>query len=315
MSERVSSSFDQINSCCLKTLIDSLKIIQRNKHIYFSIFAFLSLPLSLLHFSLTLSSYPIKSQILHLEYLATRTPTRFEARQVWRESREVAINLLHLKLLYFLPCYLFSLIAAITVVVSTESVYNKGPTSIKLAFAAIKPIWTRPVVTSICIYAIQILYSAVPYTLAAVIGSSSSRLRFVIWVIGLGAELYIIAVSEIGLVVSIVERRFGWDAIRVGSDLMEGRRIFGWVLCGLMAVLTGGIGRRMEGLMVLESEYLAEEPKWTVKEGWEKAAAVLVVLYGVVVVWGFVVTTVFYCECRQRHVVREEEQQLESIDC
>lgn len=29
-------------------------------------------------------------------------------------------------------------------------------------------------------------------------------------------------------------------------------------------------------------------------------------LYGVVVQWSFVVTTVFYCDCRKRHVNRSE---------
>lgn len=322
MSERVSPvsiSIDQKSShssSCLKILWESFKILARNKRLFSLIYVLLALPLSFLNVSLSLSSYPIKSEIFRLEFVASRASTRFETRQFWRESREVAISLLHLKLIYLLPSYLFSLIAAVTLVVSTESSYIRRPTSLKTAFAAVKSTWTRPLVTSICIYAILLLYSSVPYTLAAVIGSSSPGLRFVIRLIGLGVELYIISVLGLGLVVSIVERRYGWDAIWIASRLMEGRRICGWVLSGLLAVMTGGIGWRLESL-IMETDISAEESKrtGTEAEGWKKAW--LVGIYGVVVIWGFAVTTVFYCECRKRQDVRAAAaaaEDVESID-
>ncbi|KAJ9179908.1 hypothetical protein P3X46_008220 [Hevea brasiliensis] len=318
MSERVSAISISLDpkpspySFCLKTLSQSFKIFPRNKRIFSFIFALLALPLSFLNFLLSLSSYPIKSQIFHLELLASRAPTRFEARQVWKESREVALSLLHIKLLYLLPIYFLSLIAAITVVVSTESTYNRRPTNLKIIFAAIRSTWTRPLVTSICIYAILLLYTSIPYSLAAMIGSYSPGLRFVIWLIGLGVELYLIAVLGLGLVVSILEARFGLDAIRIGSRLMEGRRICGWVLSGLLTVMTGGIGRRMEGL-IMDIEDSADESKWTVAKGWERAG--LVGLYGLVIIWGFAVTTVFYCECRKRQNGRVvDEHDHESVD-
>lgn len=115
------------------------------------------------------------------------------------------------------------------------------------------------------------------------------------------------AVLGMGLVVSILEERFGWDAIFIGSDLMEGKRVCGWVLSGLMGLVTGLIGWKMEGLK-MDGEDSAKETRWKavmLLKGWETLG--LAVVYGVVMVWGYVVTTVFYCECRKQHVVWEVE--------
>ncbi|EEF29167.1 conserved hypothetical protein [Ricinus communis] len=301
----ISHSLDQKptnSSCSFKTLLtESLNIFSRNKHIYFLLFTLITLPLSYLHFHLSLSSDPLKSQIIHLEYLASRAPTRFEARQVWKESRELVVSLLHLKLLYFIPTYILSLLAAVAVIAATESRYNRKTTSFSTLLSAFKANWTRPLVTSICVYVILMLYSTIVYVLKVIIGSSNVKLQFLMWVFVSGLEIYVMAVLGLGLVVSVLEKSFGLDAIGTGFWLMEGRRVTGWVLSGLFAVVTGGIGWRMEGLV---DESTAE--------GWEWAA--LIALYAVVVVCGFVVSTVFYCECRKRHAVRlenEEEMQAE----
>ncbi|WCJ17863.1 hypothetical protein M5689_000250 [Euphorbia peplus] len=259
-----------------------------------------------------------------MELVATRAATHFESRQIWRDSREIALSLFRLKLFYFLPSNFLSLIAAITIVISTESAYTKRSATLQHAFLAVKTTWFRPLLTSFYIYIILLLYSTIPHMLLAVFGSSIPGFRLLIWAVGLGIELYVIAVLGLALVVSIIENTYGWDAIRIGWRLMEGRRICGWFLFGFMAAVTAAIGWRMDGLMVVSNDDSSDEGKWTVTEGWEKM--VLIGLYGVVIVWGFVVTTVFYCECMKLHVVgrseaeAEEEQELQkqeegSLDC
>ncbi|WCJ41460.1 hypothetical protein M5689_022329 [Euphorbia peplus] len=305
MSDRVSSSIVvSLNKQpflfgCPKILIESLKIFPKNRHIYFLIFMFLTLPLSTLHFSLSLSSYPIKIRILHLEYLATQASTHFESRQVREESREIALSLFYLKLFYFVPSYFLSLVTAVTVTVSTASAYNKTPITLKFVFSTVKLTWLRPLLTSFYIYVILVLYSSIPYMLLDVVWGSSPWLRLVIWVAVVSVELYLIAVLGLSLVVSIMEMRSGWDAILVGWRLIEGRRICGWLLCAVMVVVTAVIGLRMEGLMVVRDASV-EEADWMVLEGWEKA--ILVGLYGVAPICGFVVITVFYYECMKKHI-------------
>ncbi|CAK7344674.1 unnamed protein product [Dovyalis caffra] len=297
------SSFPTILFSCL--IIQPLQIFSKNKQIFSSIFALLALPISLLLFSRSLSSHPIQSQILHLESIAALSSTRFEARHVWKESRETAIALLHLNILYFIPSFTLSLIAAVSSVVSTESGYHRNPTSLKSAVIAVKSMWLRTLVTFIFVYVILFCYSSVPRTLWVLTGEGSFGSGFVIWVVGSVCKIYLEAVLGMGLVVSILESRFGWDAICFGSDLMEGKRVCGWVLSGLMGLITGLIGWKMEELK-MDGEDMVMETRWTavmVLKGWDRFG--LVVLYGVVMVWGYVVTTVFYCECRKRHAVWE----------
>lgn len=115
------------------------------------------------------------------------------------------------------------------------------------------------------------------------------------------------AVMSLAVVVSIAEERFGWEAIRVGSGLMEGRRVCGWVLSGLFvcatAFIAGDLKKAMDGRDQLtpssSSSSLFAAAIWVA--AWLNDKVLLVVLYGVVVLWSYVVFAVFYCDCRRRH--------------
>ncbi|CAN1223098.1 hypothetical protein LINGRAPRIM_LOCUS726 [Linum grandiflorum] len=267
--------------------------MSRNKRIFLWITLFLSCPLSFLLFSLNFSSFRLKSQILRLEFLATVAPTRYESRQVWKESREVFLSLLRIKLIHLVPA---NLLATLTAIVSVDSAaaVGGGPTTIGSAIAAVKPAWTRVLATSICMYAISWMYAGIPITMMAMAAAGGDGgIRFGIWVVGLGVEVYLMAVLGMGLVVSVLEKKSGWEAIRVGFELMDGLRVCGWILSGLFAVATGLVGWRMEKLVTC-----------TAVEGWERLA--LVGVYAVVVVWGFVVSTVYYKEVRKRHGIKDQ---------
>ncbi|XP_048334280.2 uncharacterized protein LOC125423626 [Ziziphus jujuba] len=284
----------------LNILVDSLLIFLRNKRLFFSIFALTTFPLSLLLFSLSFSSHHLKSHVYHLESVARLASTHFEARHVWKESRSDAVSLLRIRALFFLPCYALSLLAAVAAVTSTFSACNGKRPSLHAAVSAFKMTWKRPLVTTICVYAILLAYVHVPLMLAAIFGRSPAS-RFLILLVGSGVEIYLMAVMSMGLVVSITEERYGSDAILVGSGLMAGRRVCGWVLSGLFVLMSGIIARKVEDAM-------DGQDSWSVRkiamEMWNKVG--LMGLYGTVVLWSFVVTTVFYCDCRKRHVNRSE---------
>ncbi|CAN1223096.1 hypothetical protein LINGRAPRIM_LOCUS726 [Linum grandiflorum] len=277
--------------------------MSRNKRIFLWITLFLSCPLSFLLFSLNFSSFRLKSQILRLEFLATVAPTRYESRQVWKESREVFLSLLRIKLIHLVPA---NLLATLTAIVSVDSAAAVGPTTIGSAIAAVKPAWTRVLATSICMYAISWMYAGIPITMMAMAAAGGDGgIRFGIWVVGLGVEVYLMAVLGMGLVVSVLEKKSGWEAIRVGFELMDGLRVCGWILSGLFAVATGLVGWRME-LTAVDSGAgeAAKLVTCTAVEGWERLA--LVGVYAVVVVWGFVVSTVYYKEVRKRHGIKDQ---------
>ncbi|KAJ0090641.1 hypothetical protein Patl1_14404 [Pistacia atlantica] len=271
---------------CLKILFNSFEIFPVNKQIFLSIFTLTTLPLSFLLFSVSVSAQPIKAHVYNLEALAQLAPTRFEGRHLWKESRADALSLLHLRLSYFLPCYALSLIAAVSAVHSAHSALT----------------WKRPLVTSICIYAVLVLYSQVTFYLIIMMGTTP-RSGFLIWVIGSVFEVYLMAISGVGLVASILEERFGFEAIRVGSDLMKGRRSCGWLLSGWFIFVSGLIEWGWQRLIMDEQDL--SKMKWTVlMRSWEKMG--LICLYGIEMLWSFTVTTIFYCECRKRHSIRTE---------
>lgn len=109
------------------------------------------------------------------------------------------------------------------------------------------------------------------------------------------------AVTSVALVVSVSEERFGWDAIRVGSGLMEGNRVCGWVLSGLFVLGSSLIGSKVERLMDGEDSIGVEDK------------AVLIVSYGFMVLWSYVIMTVFYCHCRKQHPIKESQPDADEL--
>ena len=107
------------------------------------------------------------------------------------------------------------------------------------------------------------------------------------------------AVLSLGLVVSISEERFGFEAVKVGFGLMAGRRLCGFVLSAFFAVVSGEIRRRME---------------YSVFSG--EGKMVIVLVYAFVVVWSYVVMGVFYCECKGRHhgIIKEVDYDDDNKD-
>ncbi|KAK7291910.1 hypothetical protein RIF29_07455 [Crotalaria pallida] len=278
----------------LKIILDSFKILITNKLLFTSILIFTTLPLSTLLISLSFSLHSRATQIYHLEMLARYSSTRFEARHVWQESRHDALSLLRIKALFSLPSFLLSLSAAIS---SVHSSLSPSP-SLRSAFHSISLSFKRPFLTSFFVYAILFVFSPLRIAFSA---------RFLLNAIYSSLEVYLMAVLSLGIVVSIAEDRFGWDAIRVGSGLMEGRRFCGWVLSGMLVVASRVIGWKVEELLsgeVEPPEFLGlTELKGKGIRNEEKA--VLIGWYGMVMLLSYVVMSVYYSECRRRHPIKE----------
>ncbi|GLT97564.1 hypothetical protein SLE2022_151220 [Rubroshorea leprosula] len=284
-------------SFILMVFSNSLKVLLQSWFIFLLIFLSLALPVSFLIFSLSLSSYAPKHHILYLESLALHSQTHFEAQEVWEKSREETLSLLRLKFFYSLPIFLLSLLTSICSVHSTSLYLSRTRPSLSSAVAAIKPNWKRAVVTSFCSYILFLLSSQGPPLLAGAF-YIHAELRLLILLIGFCFEVYLMAVLGMGLVVSVLEDRFGWDAIRVGSRLMEGRRTCGWVISAVFVALSSSIGRAFRALTD-GKEFRGGWAMLVTMMKWRTGA--LVCLYGLIVLWSYVVTTAFYRECRKRH--------------
>lgn len=293
----------------LSTLPLSLKIFLRNKLLFLSIFALTTLPLSFLLVSLSLFSLPVKSNVHKLEAIALLSSTRFEARHIWQEARADAIFLLRVKALFSLPSYFLSLLAAITAVKSTASACRASRPTLLSAFTAVKLTWKRPFVTTLLIYAASLLYAPIPILLAYL--TNSPRSEFLVKAVASVVEIYLMAILSLALVVSIVEEKVGWEAVRVASGLMAGRRLSGWVLTGMFVLVSGAIAGYLGEMIDDQDPSLDSSTSSPMRVATGvKDTLGLIMLYGLAMLWSYMVTTVFYCECRKRHVVRDEDESI-----
>ncbi|KAE8691854.1 Detected protein of unknown function [Hibiscus syriacus] len=282
------------SSCIVLALFSgSLRIFFRNKHIFLSIFIFLALPLSFLIFSLSFTSRPLKRHILHLESAALLTATNFESGHLLNESREESISLLRLKLLYSFPSSVFSLLSFISAVHVASVSAPQRPSFLSTA-SAIRLAWKRVVVTSICSYSLFFLYIQLPRLFATAL-RDYPRVSLAILVVGSGLEVYLMGVLGLGLVVSALEEKFGWEAICIGSVLMAGRKFCWWLVTCMLVGVSGWIGNRFENLT--DGEDYVKSGVWTVFMGWKTAA--LFWFYAVLVIWSCIVTTIFYSDCKK----------------
>ncbi|KAE8653834.1 Detected protein of unknown function [Hibiscus syriacus] len=278
------------SSIVLALFSGSLRILFQNKHIFFSILLFLALPLSFLLFSLSYTSRPLKRHILHLESAALLTASNFESGHLLKESREESISLLRLKLLYSFPSSVFSLLSFISAV-HVASVSPPHRPSFLSTAAAIRLAWKRVVVTSLCSYSLFFLYIQFPQLFAAVL-RNYPRASLLILVAGSGLEVYLMGLLGLGLVVSTLEEKFGWEAIRIGSVLMAGRKFYWWFVTCMLVGVSGWIGNRFEKLT--DGDDYVMSGVWTVFMGWKTAA--LLWFYGVLVIWSCIATTIFYSD-------------------
>ncbi|XP_003610224.3 uncharacterized protein [Medicago truncatula] len=150
----------------------------------------------------------------------------------------------------------------------------------------------RVFVTSIFVYFTLFVFSSLPFFLNALTGS-----HLLVLIFRSGLEVYLMAVLSVGLVVSVAEERFGWEAIKTGSDLMEGNRVCGFVLSGLFVWVSSLIRWRIEKSMDGEDSSMGFEEK-----------VYVIVCYGFVVLLSYVIMTVYYSECRKRHPIKEFHQ-------
>ncbi|KAM7267778.1 hypothetical protein ACFE04_009944 [Oxalis oulophora] len=265
--------------------------MHHHKHTFIALFFLLTLPLSLLTFSLSFSTLSTTHNILHLESIASLTPTRFEARQILKETRADAYSIFLTKSLYFSLSFPLSLIAT----ASSVSTAAAKPSPLKISFP-------RLLATSIVTYAVLLLYSITTRVASTIISTwfPSFGLGLVMFLIGSGFEIYLMCVTSIGLVVSVLEEKVGLEAIRVGLNIIEGRKVVGWVLSASGVAVSGWITwkweKAMDGVDLENGNILT-----VVMSDWVKIG--LVFGYGLFMIWSYIVTTVFYCGCkrRQRH--------------
>ncbi|PHT42149.1 hypothetical protein CQW23_16174 [Capsicum baccatum] len=286
----------------VKIIFNSFKIIFSTKKISFFLFLFLSFPLSFLIFSFYFITFPLKNRVQHLEELSLSSSIHVESEHLLEEANKEAKSLLFIKCLFFFPIFLLSFFTAVAAVNITFSVLSKDGKS--TIITALRVARIRVLVTSICVYATMLTCTIVPGMVVTVF-ETYPIIRVIIVVFGSALELHLMAITSLALVISINEGIYGFDAIRVGSGLMEGKRVIGWVLSGLFVIFSGFVRGTMEMAMTMRMDGLDFEIfESTVVIGLLWDNMVWIFIYSLMVQWSFVVTTIFYFHLNKRDFIK-----------
>ncbi|KAL5699362.1 hypothetical protein ACHQM5_030278 [Ranunculus cassubicifolius] len=272
-------------------IFNSIKILKSNPRIFITIYGLIIFPLSMVLFSLFIISQPIINDIQEKQMAASGV-TPYESLGRLREIRLHSRKLMAIQCLFFFPFYVFSLMALITTVNSTSQCYNGKPANPITALKAVMMTWMRPSVTSI--FVCGILFGCSILTHVVFLLADETVLEFWLRFVWVVLEVGLMAVSGMGLVVSVLEERFGWDAFCVGWGLMDGKRFSGWSLAGFVYLVTGGIRLGFNHL-IDRGDALAV-----------LGNCLLICLLGFVTLSSYVITTVYYNECKKQHVDRVE---------
>ncbi|XP_042482309.1 uncharacterized protein LOC122062732 [Macadamia integrifolia] len=174
--------------------------------------------------------------------------------------------------------------------------------NLQTAVSAVRVTWKSAFVTSICVFVIMVIYVHLMRTVTALVGWSVHA-QWLMVVLGAVLEVELMAVLSFAMVVSVLEERFGWEAIRVGWELMEGRRFCGWLLAGFLVLISRGVGWGFR--VSLDGQ---DETMMVVMMGLVDKMG-LICLFGMIVLWSYVVYTVFYCDCRAtRHANKVDSE-------
>ncbi|KAL6012295.1 hypothetical protein ACLOJK_002774 [Asimina triloba] len=286
------------------TTTHSFQILSKTPLLFLSITAFSILPSALLLFSLAFSSRPLERQISYKTRVADASYIPVEVQHIYHEARSDALSLLRLKALYFLPSFLFSLLAALTAVASAALAHNGKRPSHAAALATARKAWPRFASTSAFAF---VAASGCGYFARGLWG-----LRWLGWArpavggAGVVLEVYAKEVVSLGMVASVVEERWGVEALVTGWEVMEGRRVCGALLGGLLVLESCGIGWGLRALMD------GGEKRMQLMEG-VVGMVCLVGLFCGVVLWSFVSNTVFYLECKKFRASETDSRSLELV--
>ncbi|XP_058113320.1 uncharacterized protein LOC131256445 [Magnolia sinica] len=178
---------------------------------------------------------------------------------------------------------------------ASSAIYTGKLLSLMDVFLKIIAIWKRPMITWLYIllitagYAFLLVMVFVAFTLI----TNSGTLIALIGLVGLSAMLFLVylaAVWMLGLVISVVEEDcYGMKAIQKAVDLIKGRKLQGFGLMMLLALLITPI-YVLFCLNTIEDE---REPAARIVIG-----AIEMVLVCVLKLFTFIAYTVFYYDCK-----------------
>ncbi|XXG51723.1 hypothetical protein AAC387_Pa03g0231 [Persea americana] len=201
--------------------------------------------------------------------------------------------------IFILVTYALSLFLTVVMIYATAASYSSKQLNLKELILTIARTWKRPLVTSLYIALLGIGYAMLLMPLIVLlVGTAKGSVIFIVFgvliaLLLLCLSIYLGAIWNLGLVISVVEERFsGMKALGRAEELIKGRKLQGFVLSLLLALIYWVF----TGLFVFKA----------VDINLAKATRLVIelVFMNVICLWQLflcMVFTVFYFQCKKSH--------------
>ncbi|XP_031484435.1 uncharacterized protein LOC116253642 [Nymphaea colorata] len=223
---------------------DSFRLILADFTTFLPTILLASIPIFLLLF-FSLSVVSLRKEISYKESLLPWLPGGVTALHVKGEIAGNVRHLLKYKAVYWLPTYVFSVMSTVTTIKLAASSNMCQKPKFRLAMAAVRETWWRLAITSLYVTVFREAYDQ--FARVAGVMALGGLMRTTVGVVVawgglLILRVYIMVVLSMGMVVSVLEGRWGLEAVGIGWELVEERRLSGWILGGFQAALSYGTG-------------------------------------------------------------------------
>ncbi|GMH23972.1 hypothetical protein Nepgr_025815 [Nepenthes gracilis] len=280
---------------------ESMKLIITFSKIFTSITFSLILPLSFIFLLHMFISNLLSSKIIHNEQTLDRTQEgtpAFDNISTIISSELTAYWLI--KAAYFTFLLIISLLSTAAVVYTVASVYTAKDTTYKKVMAVVPKVWKRLMVTFLWSFAVVLFYHILLFPVVIIwalfyrggeAGKTILALIIVFYFLGL---VYISMIWQLAGVISVLEERKGFQAMKKSKDLIKGKMGVSFAIFLILNLCLG--------LIQFMFKHLFERDDWSVWIGVKVGLGVIILnLLSMIFLFQLVVQTVIYFVCKSYH--------------
>ncbi|XP_047342133.1 uncharacterized protein LOC124945698 [Impatiens glandulifera] len=282
------------------TYKESFKLIGAWKKVFFQITLALILPLTLIYLTYhqisNFLSIRIMGDTINRDDISTGTPVYD---RISRRLSSAWMWFWLIKIIYFTFLLVFSLLSTAAVTYTVASVYARRDIAFRKVMSVVPKVWKRLAITFLCTFVTFFLYTTAFVILLVIwfyiLSRTSVNIPFfiIICIVFLLGFVYLNVVWQLTSVVSVLENYKGFKAMKKSKELIKGKFWLGFFVLlfpelAMLAIETGFM------FVWLSVDVLGVA-------GQILLGMLCVVLMVFVILYAFVIETVFYFVCKSYH--------------
>eukprot|EP00252_Welwitschia_mirabilis_P013500 TRINITY_DN29697_c0_g1_i1.p1 TRINITY_DN29697_c0_g1~~TRINITY_DN29697_c0_g1_i1.p1 ORF type:complete len:332 (+),score=15.82 TRINITY_DN29697_c0_g1_i1:207-1202(+) len=280
-------------------LVEAIKILRACGRLLGLITATFILPLSFALLGHTLITDPLINKIRRNEFIFEHQIGTPAADRTMAVLSSEWSRLIFYEVSYLVFLLVFSLLSTAAVVYTVACAYTAKSVTISKVLSVIPRVWKRLMITFLWYFLIIVVYNIVAVLafviLVWIFGTNNLGFGIgvtILLVFLFTAHVYISAVWHLGSVISVLEERYGMEAIKKAMNLIQGKRIVAFVLVFGYFLVNAVIQGAFTQAVVHGGPSLGSRISWGI---------VLVGAMVVVNLVGLLVQSVVYYVCKSYH--------------